>query len=159
MATQQRESNTFGTGTSSVESTKDKAKDAASKAGSYVKDAASDAANKAGSYVKDAASTVAHKAEDAASYVAHKAEDATTSVGQNIKSLAGTIRANAPHEGMLGTAGSAVASTLESCGRELEEHGLGGVADDITSMVRRNPVPAVLIGIGLGFLLARTFAK
>jgi len=120
---------------------------------------AKDTANKAGSFVKDAASTVASKTEDAASYVAHKAEDATTAVGQNMKSLAGTIRSNAPHEGMLGSAGSAVASTLESYGRELEEHGLSGVADDLTNMVRRNPVPAVLIGIGLGFLLARTFAK
>jgi len=144
MATQQREKNTFTSGTGSVESAKDMAKDTASKAGSFV---------------KDAASTVASKTEDAASYVAHKAEDATTAVGQNMKNLAGTIRSNAPHEGMLGTAGSAVASTLESCGRELEEHGLSGVADDLTSMVRRNPVPAVLIGIGLGFLLARTFAK
>jgi len=109
--------------------------------------------------VKDAASTVAQKAEDAASYVAHKAEDCTTSVGQNMKSLAGTIRSNAPHEGMLGNAGTAVANTLETYGRELEQHGLGGIADDITNTVRRHPVPAVLIGIGLGFLLARTFAK
>jgi len=144
MATQQREKNSFTSGTSATESAKDMAKDTASKAGSFV---------------KDAASTVASKTEDAASYVAHKAEDATSSVGSGIKNLAGTIRSNAPHEGMLGSAGTAVANTLESCGRELEEHGLSGVADDITNMVRRHPVPAVLIGIGLGFLIARTCAK
>jgi len=144
MATQQREKNSFTSGTGAAESTKDMAKDTA---------------NKAGSYVKDAASTVAQKAEDAASYVAHKAEDCTTSVGQNLKSFAGTIRSNAPHEGMLGNAGTAVANTLETYGRELEQHGLGGIADDITNTVRRHPVPAVMIGIGLGFLLARTFAK
>jgi len=144
MATQQREKNSFTTGTSTTESAKDMAKDTASKAGSYV---------------KDAASTVAHKTEDAASYVAHKAEDATASVGREMKSLAGTIRSNTPHEGMLGTAGTAVANSLETCGRELEEHGLTGIADDITNTVRRHPVPAVLIGIGLGFLLARTFAR
>jgi len=144
MATQQREKNSFTSGTSAAES---------------VKDTAKDTANKAGSFVKDAASTVAHKTEDAASYVAHKAEDATTAVGRNMESLASTIRSNTPHEGMLGTAGSAVADTLESCGRELEEHGLSGIADDITNTVRRHPVPAILIGIGLGFLLARTFAK
>jgi len=148
MATQQREKNSFTTGTGAAESTKDMAKDMAK-----------DTANKAGSYVKDAASTVAQKAEDAASYVAHKAEDCTTSVGQNMKSLAGTIRSSAPHEGMLGNAGTAVANTLETYGRELEQHGLGGIADDITNTVRRHPVPAVMIGIGLGFLLARTFAK
>jgi len=120
---------------------------------------AKDAGGKAESFVKDAASTVAQKTGDAASYVAHKAEDATATVGQNMKSFASTIRSNAPHEGMLGTAGSAVADTLESYGRELEEHGFGGIADDITNTVRRHPVPAILIGIGLGFLLARTFAK
>jgi len=140
MATQQREKNSFTSGTSAVESAKD-------------------TANKAGSFVKDAASTVAHKTEDAASYVAHKAEDATAAVGRNMESLAGTIRSKTPHEGMLGAAGSAVADTLESCGRELEEHGLSGIADDITNTVRRHPVPAILIGIGLGFLLARTFAR
>jgi len=144
MATHQKETNSFTSSGSAVESAKDVAKDTA---------------NKAGAYVKDAAATVAHKAEDAASYVSHKAEDATSAVGRDMKSLAGTIRANAPHEGMLGTAGSAVANTLETYGRELEEHGLGGIADDITNTVRRHPIPAVLIGIGLGFLLARTFAK
>jgi len=151
MATQQREKNSFTSGTGAADTAKDMARDA--------KDMAKDTANKAGSFVKDAASTVAQKAEDAASYVSHKAEDCTSSVAQGVKSLAGTIRSNAPHEGMLGNAGSAVASTLESYGRELEQHGLGGIADDITNTVRRHPVPAVLIGIGLGFLLARTFAK
>jgi len=144
MATQQREKNSFTPGTSTAES---------------VKDTAKDTANKAGSFVKDAASTVAHKTEDAASYVAHKAEDATAAMARNMESLAGTIRSNTPREGMLGTAGSAVANTLESYGRELEEHGLSGLTDDITNTVRRHPVPAILIGIGLGFLLARTFAK
>jgi hypothetical protein len=27
--------------------------------------------------------------------------------------------------------------------------------DDLTDVIRRNPVPAVLIGLGLGFLLGR----
>jgi uncharacterized membrane-anchored protein YhcB (DUF1043 family) len=27
--------------------------------------------------------------------------------------------------------------------------------DDVTTMVRNHPLPAVLLGIGLGFLLAR----
>jgi len=145
MATQQRERNSFTPGTTS--------------AAESVKDMAKDAGGKAESFVKDAASAVAQKSGDAASYVAHKTEECTTSMGRDMKSLAGTIRSNVPHEGMLGTAGSAVANTLETYGRELEEHGLGGIADDITNTVRRHPVPAIMIGIGLGFLLARTFAK
>ena len=32
---------------------------------------------------------------------------------------------------------------------------LSGIGEDLTGMIRRNPVPALLIGIGLGFLIAR----
>lgn len=127
--------------------------------GSTVQQSAKDTAGRAGEAVMDAASTVAHKAADAGSYIAHKAEDATAAVGGEMKSLAGTIRDKGPHDGMLGNASSAVANTLESCGRELQEHGLSGIADDITNTVRRHPIPSVLIGIGLGILLARVLTK
>ena len=128
-------------------------------AASSLADSAKDAANKTSEAVKDAASTVAHKTADAGSYIAHKAEDATTAVGGEMQSLAGSIRSKGPHEGMLGNATSAVANTLDTCGRELKEHGLGGIADDITNTIRKHPVPAILCGIGLGFLLARVVAK
>ena len=105
--------------------------------------------------VRDVASQAGKKASEAASYVSQKAEDATSAVGSGMKSLAGTIRESAPREGMLGSAGSAVASTLESSGRYLEEHGLSGIGDDLTDVIRRNPIPALLIGIGVGFLIAR----
>jgi hypothetical protein len=127
--------------------------------GGGIAESAKDAASKTGEVVKEAASTVAHKVADAGSYVAHKAEDATTAVGGGMTSLAGTIREKGPHDGMLGTASSAVANTLDSAGRELKDHGLTGIADDVTNTIRRHPVPAVLIGIGLGFLLARLYAK
>jgi len=130
------------------------AKDAANKAG----DLAKDLSGRAGEFFKDTASTVAHKSGDAASYVAHKADDATVAAGENISSLAGTIRQKGPHQGILGAADAAVANSVESVGKELEQ-GLGGMADDLTQTIRRHPVPAVLIGIGLGFVLARTFAK
>jgi hypothetical protein len=57
---------------------------------------------------------------------------------------------------MLGRASEAVASTLESGGSYLEDKHLSGMADDVTQMIRRNPIPAVLIGVGLGFLIGRT---
>lgn len=143
----------------------DMAKDAAGRVGDVAKDTASragemvqDAAGRAGEFVRDAASNVAHRTSDAASYVAQKAEDATVAAGQNVKSFAGTIRDKGPHEGILGRADAAVADSLESCGREMEQ-GLSGMASDLTSTIRRHPVPAVLIGIGLGFLIARTLSS
>jgi hypothetical protein len=29
------------------------------------------------------------------------------------------------------------------------------MADDVTELIRRNPIPAMLIGVGIGFLLAK----
>jgi hypothetical protein len=33
---------------------------------------------------------------------------------------------------------------------------MSGMASDLGDMIRRNPIPAVLIGLGLGYLLGRT---
>jgi len=54
------------------------------------------------------------------------------------------------------TASTKVAGALETGGRYLKEEGLSGMADDMARAIRRNPIPAVLIGIGIGFLLARS---
>lgn len=127
----------------------------AENAGATVMDKAKEMASSAVDTVKDAASSVAHSIGEAGSAVGDKANEATSAVGGGMKSLAGTIRQHRPHEGMLGTASASVADSLESGGRYLQEEGLRGMADDVTNMIRRNPIPALLIGIGLGFLLAK----
>jgi hypothetical protein len=76
-----------------------------------------------------------------------------------MQSLAGTLREKMPHEGMMGTAGSAVADTLERGGRYLQEEGLSGMAEDLTALIRRNPIPAMLIAFGVGFLIARSTTR
>jgi hypothetical protein len=108
-----------------------------------------------GEKAKEAASHLASQASDVASSVGQRAEDATSSLGSRMQSLAGTLREKTPNEGMMGKASSAVADTLESGGHYLEEQGLRGMAEDVTELIRKNPIPAVLIGIGFGFLLAR----
>lgn len=116
---------------------------------------AKDVASSLGQTAKDAASAVMHSAEDAAAYVGHKAEDATTAMGDGLKSLSNTIRAHTPKDGVVGDASTAVANTLESTGRYLQEEGLKGMAEDVTGLVRRNPIPALLVAVGVGFLIAR----
>jgi hypothetical protein len=108
---------------------------------------------------RDVASSVAHSASEAASNLGSTADDAASAVGSGMRSLAGTIRERAPHEGMLGGATSGVANTLESGGRYLQEEGLSGMMEDLTNLIRRNPLPAMLIGVGIGFLLARTTTR
>jgi ElaB/YqjD/DUF883 family membrane-anchored ribosome-binding protein len=70
-----------------------------------------------------------------------------------MSSLAGTLRQNVPHEGMMGTAAGAVADRLESGGQYLQEHGLGDMADDLSSLIRQHPLPSMAIVFGIGFLL------
>jgi hypothetical protein len=104
---------------------------------------------------RNVASDVARQAGEAASNVGRRAEDATSAVGSGMQSLAGTLREKAPREGVLGTASSTMARGLESGGRYLQEEGFGGMVDDLSGVIRRNPIPAVLIGVGIGFLMAR----
>jgi len=83
--------------------------------------------------------------------VGKKADDAAHVVAGGMKSLAKTLRDTES----LGAASCAVADTLESGGRYLQESGLSGIGTDVGKMVRKNPIPAFFIGIGLGFLIAR----
>jgi F0F1-type ATP synthase assembly protein I len=115
------------------------------------KDAASNVADKA----RDTASAVASQAKDVAANIGSRAEDAAGSVGHGMQSLAGTIRDKAPQGGVMGSAATSVANALESSGKYLEEEGLSGMGQDVTELIRRNPIPAMLIGVGIGYLLAR----
>jgi hypothetical protein len=66
------------------------------------------------------------------------------------------IREKAPHEGAVGTAATAVAEKLDVAGSYLQEKDLNHVLSDVSSMIRRYPVPALLVGLGIGYLLARS---
>jgi len=118
-------------------------------------DKARDTAGTAVDKARDMAGTAADRAKDTAATVGKKAEDATHAVGQGMQNLASTVRENLPREGVVGTAASSVAGCLESGGRYLEREGIQGMAEDVTNLIRRNPLPAIFVGIGLGFLLAR----
>ncbi len=115
-----------------------------------------DAAAHAGQAVAGAASAAGSAVGNAASAVGHKAEDATAAVGRGMENLGEKVRDKGPESGFLGAATERVAGALETGGKYLEEKRLSGMVDDLTDLVRRNPIPALLIGVGLGFLLART---
>jgi len=104
---------------------------------------------------RSAAENVKDKAKQAGEFVRDRAESALSGAGSGMQSLAGTIRDRGPQSGILGSATAGVAGALDNTGRYLDEHGVGDMVGDLTTMIRNNPVPAVLIGIGLGFLLAR----
>jgi len=152
----------------------DKLKSAAEQAGQSARDAANtvgqktqDLANAVGQRaqefvqageqkVKDAVQTAGQKVQETAQTVGHKAEDATAALGTSMQTAAGKVRQTLPHEGVLGHASEAVAGALERGGHYIEEKNIRGMADDITEVIKKNPIPAVLIAAGLGFLLGRT---
>jgi hypothetical protein len=146
-------SQTTGTGSTTHFATdmKNRAQETASQIADQAKSTASNLADKA----QNLASNLGQKAQDAASNLGDRADDALSSVGGQMKNLAGTLRQNTPHEGMTGQAASAVAQGLEGAGSYLQQHGIGDMTDDLSDVIRRYPIPAVLIGIGVGFLLAK----
>ncbi len=94
--------------------------------------------------------------EEFASTTASKPKEVTMRVGEKLESLAGVIREKAPHEGTMATAATAVADKLEVAGFYLQEKPLKDIPGDLSVLVRRYPVQSVLIGLGIGYLLARS---
>jgi len=125
---------------------------------SHVADKAKDVASTAMDKTREVASSVADKTKDMAGRAGQKADDMAGRAGSALEAAASTVRDNAPG-GMLGSAAHKVADTLEGGGRYLREEGLTGMAEDLTDMVRRNPIPALLLGLGVGFLLARALSS
>jgi len=78
-----------------------------------------------------------------------------SAVGEKIGSLAETIRQKAPHEGTMGTAATAVADRLGAAGSYLQEKNWERMSGDLSNLIRRYPVPALLLGLGIGYLLAQ----
>lgn len=112
-----------------------------------------------GNRAMNAAGVVYKKAEDAASYVSQKAADATTAVGGTLKSMGDSVRTNAPHTGLAGDASNTMADTLESSGQYIQSHGFSGATEDLTNVIRRNPITSLLAAVGVGFLIAQATAR
>lgn len=131
---------------------RDEGRPAGAGPGGTVQEAAANVTEKA----RGMASSATQTAGELASAAGQRAQEAASAVAGGMKNLAGTIRENMPREGFMGTASERVASSLESGSRYLQEEGFQGMADDLANLIRRNPLPAVLVGFGLGFLLARS---
>jgi hypothetical protein len=136
----------------SPKNVKDQITGAAQQAGTEVKERAQQAAGAVADKARDLAAT----ARDAATTAGKRADDAAGAVGERMQSAADTLRREGPHEGYLGSASTAVAGALEKGGKYLKEEKLSGLAADITEVVKKYPIHAVLIGFGLGYLMSRS---
>jgi len=120
-----------------------------------VSDTARDAAQVLADRAKEAGAAAVKSAGQAASYVSKKAEAATSAVGSGIESLGDSLRQHGPRDGAMGTCTAEVAKSLESTGHYIKHQGLSGIGEDLTNLIRRHPVPALLAGIAAGYLIAR----
>jgi ElaB/YqjD/DUF883 family membrane-anchored ribosome-binding protein len=108
---------------------------------------------------REALRTAGEQASRVVSTVGQGADQAAQAAGSGLRNLGEQLRENAPREGMLGTAAQYAASGLQQTGRYIEEQGFSGMMDDLTNVIRRNPWPAVFIGLGFGFLLGRALRR
>jgi len=84
-----------------------------------------------------------------------RADEAAVAAGRRLEAAAESLRHHSPSSGILADVSQQIVSTLDSSGRYLEEHGVSGVAEDLTQTMRRHPIPALFVALGLGFVLAR----
>jgi len=99
-----------------------------------VMDTAKDVAGKVGDAASGAVQTVKEMAGDAASYIGRQAHSATSAMGSGMRSVGGAI---------------------ESGQKYVTEHSVSDMANDLAGVIRRNPIPALLLAAGLGFIMAR----
>ncbi len=104
---------------------------------------------------EDVVGDVKDKATQVGSQVADKADAATTTVGEKMTDVAQTIRQKAPVSGPMADAADTAADTLQRAGSYLQEQDLADMRADLEGLIRRHPVESLLIGFGLGYLLAR----
>jgi len=95
----------------------------------------------------------AEQAQEIGAAAARTTDAALASVGESLNALAGAIRESVPQEGALGSAASTVADRLEVSGRYLAQHGVHDITEDLSALIRKHPLPAIGVALGIGWLL------
>jgi ElaB/YqjD/DUF883 family membrane-anchored ribosome-binding protein len=98
------------------------------------------------------------KKNDNVAYLSSKVDQLNGKIGQEMRSIAGALRARSPHE-MIRKTTYNVAAKLDRAGSYLEGSDSKAVLADFGSAVSRSPMKLILIGAGVGFLLARARGK
>jgi ABC-type transporter Mla subunit MlaD len=149
--TANRAHDTIDSTTSKAHQAVDNVADKAQQVAGNVQDKAQQAVDKA----QDIGQQAMDKAQDIGQQAVDRADAATTTVGEKMTDAAQTIRQKAPMSGPVATAADTAANTLERAGTYLQEQDLADMRGDLEGMIRRYPVQSLLIGFGIGYLLAR----
>jgi len=148
---QEAGANALDTATERAKQAGNKASDMAQSAVDKVKQTADDLRSKDPSEIVDDARAKAAEVGDAA---ANKVDSAMTATGEQMSTLAQTVRENAP-EGKAGEVASKAADALDRGGAYLQTADLQMVRGDLERVIREHPIESLLVGVGVGYLVAR----
>lgn len=97
--------------------------------------------------------SIARQARDKAREWAHTAgdriEDAKDTVGEGMEKFGGNLRDRGA------SAAAALGGRLQAAGTYLREHDFGDMNEGLKDVIRRHPLQSVLVGVGVGVILAR----
>jgi hypothetical protein len=113
-------------------------------------------AGQAGSHVVSALGEIAGQA---CCDLGKKADDLAAMAGSNVTEFGATLGASQSGDGVVGCVSSAIADSVRETGKYIQNAKLSGMANDMSGMIKRNPIPSVLIAACLGWFLARATRK
>jgi ElaB/YqjD/DUF883 family membrane-anchored ribosome-binding protein len=114
----------------------------------------SDATAKVGDKIADAASQVKERASEFGRSAAQKVDESRSGTAATLKSTADSLRSGAQSSGQaISDVANKTAGKIESTADYIRDHDFRGMLTDLEQVVRRNPTPALIGAIGLGFLL------
>jgi hypothetical protein len=105
-----------------------------------------------------AVDTMHDKAQRMARNAEETLEGASATLSEGLSTAAGRPRAGASGDGMMGSAAGSVADRLEVAATFLREHNFRSMFSDAGGLVRRRPIQASIVGLGLGYLLGRALS-
>ena len=82
---------------------------------------------------------------------------AVQGVASSVTETVGTAATKAQE--MAGSAATVVTDTVAGASTYVQEKGVQALPGDLAGLIRRYPIPALLIGLGIGWLLSRTLGK
>lgn len=129
---------------SQMQNTVDNARQTVAETANYASQRAAEIGNALGSTVQELGETAAGQVKSA-----------TVAVGEQMESLAENIREKAPQSGIVASAATTVADQVESAGLYLQKNDFANMTQDLSALIRRYPLHSLLLGVGLGYLLAR----
>src|SRR5690242_9753682 len=96
---------------------------------------------------------------DAGERLCERLKETASTTGKRLESAGHSVRAQSPPEGVMGAAASNVADVLERTGGYLEKRDLDDIRRDLKALLRRRPIESLLVSVGVGYLLGRTFRR